>query len=91
MRLLWVVPRYGVATVGGAEMLVRALATRGTPSGWSSEIATTCAVDHASWENEVPPGESVEDGLRVHRFEVGARDEARYAELHASVLARTYA
>jgi glycosyltransferase involved in cell wall biosynthesis len=91
VRLLWVVPRYGVATVGGAEMLVRALATRGTPSGWSSEIATTCAVDHASWENEVPPGESVEDGLRVLRFEVGPRDEARYAELHASVLARTHA
>jgi glycosyltransferase involved in cell wall biosynthesis len=89
MRLLWVVPRFGVATVGGAEMLVRALATRGTPSGWSSEVATTCAVDHASWENEVPPGESVEDGLRVHRFEVGPRDEARYAELHARVLAST--
>jgi O-antigen biosynthesis protein len=91
VRLLWVVPRYGVATVGGAEMLVRALATRGTPSGWSSEIATTCAVDHASWENEVPPGASIEDGLRVHRFEVGPRDEGRYAELHAVVLARTHA
>jgi glycosyltransferase involved in cell wall biosynthesis len=91
VRLLWVVPRYGVATVGGAEMLVRALATRGTPSGWASEIATTCAVDHASWEDEVRPGETVEDGLRVLRFEVGPRDEARYAELHASVLARTHA
>ena len=48
MRLLWVVPRYGVAIVGGAETLVRALATRGTPAGWSSEIATTCAVDHVT-------------------------------------------
>ena len=87
MRLLWVVPRYGVSTVGGAETLVRALAMRGLPTGWSSEIATTCAVDHVTWANELPPGESSEDGLLVHRFEVGPRNQARYDELHAVVLA----
>ena len=92
MRLLWVVPRYGAAIVGGAETLVRGLATRGVPNGWRSEIATTCAVDHTTWANELAPGESTEDGLRVHRFEVGPRNEALAAELHARVLgeAATY-
>jgi glycosyltransferase involved in cell wall biosynthesis len=86
VRLLWVVPRYGISTVGGAETLVRALATRGVPAGWSCDVATTCAVDHTTWANELPPGESTADGVRVHRFEVGPRDQARYDELHGRVL-----
>jgi glycosyltransferase involved in cell wall biosynthesis len=55
------------------------------PDGWSCEIATTCAVDHTTWANELPPGETSEDGLRVHRFEVGPRDETLAAELHARI------
>jgi glycosyltransferase involved in cell wall biosynthesis len=92
VRLLWVVPRYGAAIVGGAETLVRGLATRGVPDGWQSEIATTCAVDHTTWANQLPPGESAEDGLRLRRFEVGPRDDALAAELHARVMgeAATY-
>jgi glycosyltransferase involved in cell wall biosynthesis len=86
VRLLWVVPRYGATIVGGAETLVRGLATRGVPPGWTSEIATTCAIDHATWANALPQGETSEDGLRVHRFEVGPRDDARAAELHARVM-----
>ncbi len=43
MRLLFVPPRFADATVGGAERLVRALATRAIPEGWSAEVATTCA------------------------------------------------
>jgi glycosyltransferase involved in cell wall biosynthesis len=86
MRLLWVVPRFGSATVGGAERLVRALATRAIPDGWSSEVATTCAVDNETWENVLEPGEFVEDGLVVHRFRVGARDHTRFWELHPAIL-----
>ena len=56
MRVLWVVPRFGEAVVGGAETLVRELATRALPNGWTSEVATTCAVDHETWENAVSPG-----------------------------------
>jgi glycosyltransferase involved in cell wall biosynthesis len=87
MRLLWVVPRFGASLVGGAEMLVRGLATRGVPDGWRSEIATTCAVNHLTWENELPAGTSEEDGVTVHRFPVGGRDGARYEQLHPRVLA----
>jgi glycosyltransferase involved in cell wall biosynthesis len=86
MRLLWVVPRFGSATVGGAERLVHGLATRATPDGWSSEIATTCALDHETWANVLEPSEFVEDGLVVRRFRVGSRDPSRYWQLHPSIL-----
>jgi glycosyltransferase involved in cell wall biosynthesis len=88
MRLLWVLPRFGGSTVGGAERLVGELAARGVPDEWRSEVATTCAADHFTWKNELPPGESVEDGIVVRRFEVGRRDAARYERLHAAILAR---
>lgn len=89
MRLLWVVPRFGNTTVGGAERLVGELATHATPEGWHSEVATTCAVDHFTWANALPPGETREDGVVVRRFEVGPRDAGRYEELHPRILAGT--
>jgi glycosyltransferase involved in cell wall biosynthesis len=87
MRLLWILPRFGGSTVGGAERLVGELAARGVPDEWRSEVATTCASDHFTWKNELPPGDSVEDGIVVRRFEVGRRDGARYERLHAEILA----
>ena len=86
MRLLFVPPRFADATVGGAERLVHALATRAIPDGWSAEVATTCARSHYTWENELPPGESTEDGVLVRRFEVGPRDAVRYDTLHPTIL-----
>jgi glycosyltransferase involved in cell wall biosynthesis len=86
MRLLWVVPRFGNTTVGGAERLVGELATRATPEGWSSEVATTCAVSHYTWANELEPGTRKENGVTVHRFEVGPRDGLRYEQLHQAIL-----
>ena len=86
VRLLWVVPRFGAGLVGGAEMLVRGLATRALPEGWRSEIATTCATNHFTWANTLSPGTAEEDGVMVHRFPVGGRDGARYEELHPRIL-----
>lgn len=80
------VPRYGRLVAGGAETLVRALATRCAAMGWSAEVATTCARDHVTWANELPAGSSTEDGVAVHRFPVGPRDARRYDALHAAVL-----
>jgi len=87
VRLLWVVPRFGPGVVGGAETLVRALALRAVPEGWSAEVATTCAEDHATWANALPAGTHRDEGVVVHRFAVGPRDEARFAEAHAAVMA----
>jgi len=86
MRLLWVLPRFGGSTVGGAERLVGELAARGVPDEWDSEVATTCAVDHYTWANALPAGLSEENGLIVRRFEVGPRDSARYEQLHPAIL-----
>jgi glycosyltransferase involved in cell wall biosynthesis len=87
MRVLWVVPRYGAGILGGAESLVRAHATRAAATGWRAEVATTCARDHETWANELPPGETVEDGVVVRRFPVGPRDTARHDVLHTAVMA----
>ncbi len=80
------VPRYGSAVMGGAEAHVRGLATRGAAPGWRVEVATTCAVDHVTWRNALPAGESWEDGVRVRRFPVGDRDGDRYERLHPAIL-----
>ena len=86
MRILWVVPRFGPDVVGGAETLMRALALRAIPSGWTSEVATTCAEDHETWRNTLPAGTVDDAGLRVHRFPVGPRDPARVAASHAAIV-----
>jgi glycosyltransferase involved in cell wall biosynthesis len=86
MRLLFVPPRFGEETVGGAERLVHALAANAVPDGWNAEVATTCATNHFTWENALPAGESVEDDVLVRRFEVGLRQDRRYHELHPRVL-----
>lgn len=86
MKLLWVVPRYGRGVAGGAETLVRALATRSAAMGWTAEVATTCAADHVTWANELLEGTVVEDGVTVRRFPVGPRDARRYDALHAAIL-----
>lgn len=88
MRLLWVVPRWARGVVGGAETLVGGLARLGQDLGWAVEIATTCAVDHETWANALPSGESTEGGLRVSRFPVGPRDVRRHDRLHAAVVGR---
>lgn len=87
-RLLFVVPRFGRDVVGGAETLVRGLVTRALGPGDQATVATTCAVDHATWRNVLPAGESVEDGIRVLRFPVGARDAERHGRLHGRLQAQ---
>jgi glycosyltransferase involved in cell wall biosynthesis len=92
VRLLWVVPRFGAEVVGGAEILVRGLVKRAMPRGWTSEVATTCALDHFTWKNVLPAGPTNDDDVIVHRFPVGSRDARRYETLHPQILAGpTYA
>jgi hypothetical protein len=51
---------------------MRGFATR-CCDGYEVEVATTCAVDHHAWHNELPAG-TVEDGaVLVHRFPVTQR------------------
>lgn len=87
MRLLLVSPRFGPSVVGGAETLARALVLRATGPDVDVEVATTCAIDHQSWENVLPAGEEADGDVLVHRFPASPVDGRRHARL-AGRLAR---
>lgn len=67
-RLVFAPSRYGPEVVGGAETVQRELAIGLQKRGWEVEVATTCAVDHHSWQNVLPAGLSELDGIPVRRF-----------------------
>ena len=68
-RIAFVPPRFGAGVVGGSESLTRETAIGMSGRGWDVEVLTTCAVDHYTWANDLPPGTTVEDGIAVRRFE----------------------
>lgn len=76
----FVIPRSGLQIAGGAETLVRNLAQkiveRDLKNGIlnSVDIITTCAKDNRTWENFFSQGETIEQGVRVLRFEVSPRN-----------------
>jgi glycosyltransferase involved in cell wall biosynthesis len=80
------VPRYGPDVVGGAETLVRGLAEHLAELGTAVEVLTTCARDHLSWKNVLPPGTTRETGVLVRRFPVRARDTRRHGWLQQRIL-----
>jgi glycosyltransferase involved in cell wall biosynthesis len=86
-RLALCPTRFGPGIVGGAEIVLRGMALRLRDRGWDVEILTTCATDHHTWENVLPAGVSIEDGLRVRRFPVVAGGGPDRAELERRVLA----
>jgi glycosyltransferase involved in cell wall biosynthesis len=86
LRLAFVVPRYGVDVVGGAETLVRGFAEHLAVSGHAVEVLTTCARDHRSWKNVLPAGPSREASVLIRRFSVQLRDTRRHAWLQQRIL-----
>ncbi|HSH23879.1 MAG TPA: hypothetical protein VK975_07450, partial [Acidimicrobiales bacterium] len=66
-RLGFVPPRFGPDIVGGAELVVAELSRGLADRGWEVEVLTTCARDHFTWANEVPPGVEDIDGI-LRRF-----------------------
>ncbi len=71
MRLLFVTPRWG-DVAGGAERAMRGFATR-CCDGYDVEVATTCAVDHHTWRNELPAGVERDGDVIVRRFPITQR------------------
>jgi glycosyltransferase involved in cell wall biosynthesis len=67
-RLVFAPARYGPEVIGGAEAVQRELAVGLQKRGWEVEVVTTCALDHYTWENVLPPGLSELDGIPVRRF-----------------------
>lgn len=64
-----IVQRYGRDIPGGAESLARDMAIC-LQGAYDVEVLTTCAKEYATWANFYEPGEGVEDGIKVRRFEV---------------------
>ncbi len=73
-RLAFVCPRFADgATVGGAETLLKALADRAAAAGHAVTFLTTCAQNHFTWANAVPPGARRIGALDVLFFPVDER------------------
>jgi glycosyltransferase involved in cell wall biosynthesis len=82
-RIAMVVQRYGQEVNGGAEMLARWIAEHLTSLA-EMHVITTCAVDHHTWANVYPPGESELNGVMIHRFVVdGPRTDRYHNDLFA--------
>jgi glycosyltransferase involved in cell wall biosynthesis len=62
-----IVQRYGPEVTGGAEAHARQIVEHLSPH-WDLRVLTSCAVDHLSWANALPAGESKVDGVPVMRF-----------------------
>ncbi|MDQ3945512.1 MAG: glycosyltransferase family 4 protein, partial [Actinomycetota bacterium] len=87
MDLLYVLQRYGHDVAGGAERHCREFATRLAAHGHHVEVLTSCAVNHSTWDNAYPEGDSDVDGVLVHRLAVARRrNEAVFAALNNRVL-----
>lgn len=87
MKLGFVVPRYGAEIVGGAETLAREFARHLPPERFAVEVVTTCALDHHSWKNALPPGTSEDGSVTVRRFEVSPRRVDRFLEIQGRLCA----
>ena len=62
-----VVQRYGSGITGGAEAHAAQVVARLLPR-WDIRVLTSCAVDHHTWANALPAGETRVDGVPVLRF-----------------------
>jgi glycosyltransferase involved in cell wall biosynthesis len=81
-KVAFVTPRYGPEVMGGAETAARQLAEHLTAEcGWSVEVFTTSALDHITWDDVLPPGDSQLNGVTVHRFRSASGRVPEFYEL----------
>jgi glycosyltransferase involved in cell wall biosynthesis len=86
MRVLFVTPRYDPAAIGGAESAARLLAEHlAQEPGYEVCAYSTCSVDHLSWENQLPPGSSILNGVHLTRFEVAEPRRQAFFDLDAKL------
>jgi glycosyltransferase involved in cell wall biosynthesis len=86
-RIAFVAPRFSEGgTIGGAETLIKNLALRAASAGRAVTLLTTCAQDHFTWENSVPPGRKQFGPIEVEYFPVDAtRDVATFLRIQGSI------
>lgn len=87
MKIAYVVPRYGLEVLGGAEYGARMLAERLVSMlGWEVEILTTSALDAGTWADHYPAGEVDINGVRVRRFSSKAGRDPGFEPYSRTVL-----
>ena len=84
-RAAFVPPRFGDQVVGGSEAVVREIAAGLAGRGWDVEVLTTCAVNHYTWANDLPEGETLEDGVTVRRFPTVSHSSLRGLRAQRSI------
>jgi glycosyltransferase involved in cell wall biosynthesis len=86
-----VTPWYGAELTGGAERTAWQMAHGLAERGHDVTVLTTCARAFASdWGVEAyAPGEQREDGIRIHRFAVDARDRNAFDRANDVLLSQT--
>jgi glycosyltransferase involved in cell wall biosynthesis len=87
LKVTYVVPRYGLEVIGGAEYGARMLAEHLVGEGVAVEVCTTCALDSQTWADEYPTGTVDINGVTVRRFRSVRGRDARFEQFSAGVLA----
>lgn len=83
------IPRYGDEILGGAEAQAREQARGLAARGHEIEVLTTCAVDHNTWANDLPPGPDLDGEVKVRRFStVSSRDEVGRSRIERRIFSR---
>lgn len=89
-RIAIVVQRCHQSVVGGSEALAWQYA-RLLSSRFEVEILTSTASDYMTWNNDLPAGVELRDGIPVRRFPVAITRESYWFELHARLLREVHA
>ena len=85
-RIAFASPRFADGnTIGGAETLLKSLAMDARRLGYSVDFLATCASNHFTWANEIPPGKREIDGINVHNFPVDDRDAGLFLQLQENI------
>jgi O-antigen biosynthesis protein len=73
-KIGFVIPRYGLEVIGGAERLVRGMAEELHRRGHAVEVLTTCTNTMLDWHNFHPPGDTMINDVLVRRFQIDQLD-----------------
>lgn len=86
LRVGFLVPRYGLEIIGGAEFGARMLAEHLAADGCEVDVFTSRGLEAKTWADSYPEGTVEINGVRVHRFSATPR-HPDFDELSHPVLA----
>jgi glycosyltransferase involved in cell wall biosynthesis len=90
-NLIFVIPWYGKDAHGGAETLCRMVVEHLNSVNISVKVFTTCSKEFSSeWENDLPPGKTIENNISVTRFKIDSRDKNLFDTLNQKILSNQY-